>query len=578
MPSVIVGFELAGRDVEVMVSPLATLQSVLRTQLGQTSVKEGCRQGGCGSCTVLVDGEPMLSCLLPAQDVEGRRITTVEGLTPPGGLHPVQQAFLDGNGYQCGYCTPGMEVVATALLEHNPSPSRDEIVDALAGNVCRCTGYEPVIDAIGAAAAAIGSGGRPMTAEAQELHVVGESVARNDGVGFVTGRAQYSADLTFPGMLHLRMVRSPLHHARIRGVDLSEARQVPGFVRALTHEDVPHNVYTILGLIGVEPEEEFVLPVDRVRYRGEPIVAILAETEAAAYEAAARVRLDLEELPAVFDMDEALAPGAPVVTHWGSNTFIYEGDTKRKVRLGDVEAGFAMADHILEGEYRTSPIEHAPTETTGCIAVPEPNGRFTVYTNTQALYFSLDNTAIILQVPNNRLRFIGGMVGGGFGGKVDVIVEPLATLGGDAHRPPGPVRLQPDRGDAGQLHPQPRDHPDQGRRDGRRDDRRAQGHRPDGLRRVQPPDARTRSPSTPPTRPARTGSPTCGSTRTASTPTGRRPRRCAGSGSRCRRSRPRCRWTRSPSWWASTRGPSGSGTRSGTGTSSRIARPRWTSR
>jgi len=153
MPSVIVGFELAGREVEVMVSPLATLQSVLRTQLGQTSVKEGCRQGGCGSCTVLVDGEPMLSCLLPAQDVEGRRITTVEGITPPGGLHPVQQAFLDGNGYQCGYCTPGMELVAAALLEHNPSPSREEIVDALAGNICRCTGYEPIVAAIQAAAA-----------------------------------------------------------------------------------------------------------------------------------------------------------------------------------------------------------------------------------------------------------------------------------------------------------------------------------------------------------------------------------------------------------------------------------------
>jgi CO/xanthine dehydrogenase Mo-binding subunit len=262
-----------------------------------------------------------------------------------------------------------------------------------------------------------------------DLHVVGESVQRNDGVGFVTGRARYSADLTFPRMLHLKMVRSPVHHARIRGVDLSEAERVPGFVRALTHADVPHNVYTILGLIGVEPEEEFVLPVDRVRYKGEPIVAILAETGAAADEAVARVRLDLEELPAVFDMDEALAPGAPIVTHWGNNTFMYEGDTKRKVRFGDVEAGFALADHILEGEYRTSPIEQAPLETTGCIAVPEPNGRFTVYTNTQALYFSLDNTSIILGVPGNQLRFIGGMVGGGFGGKVDVIVEPLATLG-----------------------------------------------------------------------------------------------------------------------------------------------------
>lgn len=281
------------------------------------------------------------------------------------------------------------------------------------------------------------------------LHVVGESLERSDGVGHVTGRTQYSADLTFPGMVHLKVVRSPVHHARIRGVDLSDAVRVPGFVRALTHADVPHNVYTILGLIGVEPEEEYVLPVDRVRYRGEPIVAILAETEAAAYEAVAKVRLDLEELPAVFDMDEALAPGAPVVTHWGTNTFMYEGHPCRRVRYGDVEAGWAMADHILEGEYRTKPIEHAPLETTGCIAVPEANGRFTVYTNTQAIYFSLDNTSIILQLQANRLRFVGGTVGGGFGGKVDVIVEPLATLG--AMKTGRPVRYVYNRSEEMQV-------------------------------------------------------------------------------------------------------------------------------
>ncbi|MHB8891455.1 MAG: (2Fe-2S)-binding protein [Candidatus Limnocylindrales bacterium] len=152
MASVIVNFELSGRDVEVMVSPLTTLQSVLRNQLGYTAVKDGCRQGGCGSCTVLVDGEPMMSCLLPVEDIAGRSVTTVEGITPTEGLHPIQQAFLDANGYQCGYCTPGMIVVAKALIDHNPSPSRDEIVDALSGNVCRCTGYLPIIEAIESAA------------------------------------------------------------------------------------------------------------------------------------------------------------------------------------------------------------------------------------------------------------------------------------------------------------------------------------------------------------------------------------------------------------------------------------------
>jgi len=270
------------------------------------------------------------------------------------------------------------------------------------------------------------------------LNVVGRSVDRSDGIGHVTGRTLYTGDRTFPGMLHLRMVRSPVHHARLRGIDLSAAERVPGFVRALTAGDVPHNRYTILSLIGVEPEEEFVLAEDRVRFKGEAIAAVLAETEEAALEAVSKVRLDLEELPAVFDVEEALRPGAPVVTHWGSNTFMYEGHPCRRVRLGDVEAGFAQADHIVEGVYNTSPIEQAPIETTGCIAVPEANGRYTVYTNTQALYFSLDNTAIILQVPGNRLHFVGGTVGGGFGGKVDVIVEPIATLA--AMRTNRPVR------------------------------------------------------------------------------------------------------------------------------------------
>ena len=153
MASVVVAFELCGRPVEVLVSPLATLQQVLRTQLGHTSVKDGCRQGGCGSCTVLVDGEPMMSCLLPVQDIAGRRITTLEGLTPAQGLHPIQKAFLETNGFQCGYCTPGMEMLAKAFLDHNPTPTRDAIAEALSGNVCRCTGYDPIIRAVEAAAA-----------------------------------------------------------------------------------------------------------------------------------------------------------------------------------------------------------------------------------------------------------------------------------------------------------------------------------------------------------------------------------------------------------------------------------------
>ena len=267
-----------------------------------------------------------------------------------------------------------------------------------------------------------------MSDSEQIFHVVGQSVPRRDGIGHVTGKTVYVDDISFPDMLYLKMVRSPIHHGRIKGIDFTEAEKVPGFVRALTHTDVPKNIYTILCLIGVGPDEEPVLAADKVLYKGEPIAAIVAETEGAAMEAVSRVRLDLEELPAVFDVEEAMKPDAPVLKEWGTNYFVYEGHHCRRVRLGDVEMAFAQADTIVEEVYNTSPIEHAPTETTACVVKPEPNGRYTVYTNTQALFFTLDNTALILQIPFNKLHFVGGTVGGGFGGKVDVITEPIATL------------------------------------------------------------------------------------------------------------------------------------------------------
>ncbi|HTS15571.1 MAG TPA: (2Fe-2S)-binding protein [Candidatus Sulfotelmatobacter sp.] len=151
MSSSIVTFTLGDREVDVMVTPMTTLQTVLRYQLGQTAVKEGCRQGGCGSCTVLVEGEPMLSCLLPVEEVAGRHVRTVETDTPTDGVSPLQQAFLDGGAFQCGYCTPGMLMTATALLERDPHPTHEAILEAMAGNVCRCTGYTPIVAAVEAA-------------------------------------------------------------------------------------------------------------------------------------------------------------------------------------------------------------------------------------------------------------------------------------------------------------------------------------------------------------------------------------------------------------------------------------------
>ncbi len=148
MASRIINFTLNGREVETLTQPMTTLQALLRDQLGFTATKSGCRQGGCGSCTVLVNGEPMMSCLLPVEDIEGEAVTTLEGLSSPDGLHPIQQSFYERFAAQCGYCTPGMIIVSKALLDHNPHPSREEIVAALIGNYCRCTGYESILRAV----------------------------------------------------------------------------------------------------------------------------------------------------------------------------------------------------------------------------------------------------------------------------------------------------------------------------------------------------------------------------------------------------------------------------------------------
>ncbi len=263
-----------------------------------------------------------------------------------------------------------------------------------------------------------------------DLHEIGQPTQRQDALGHVTGRSPYYDDHLFDGLLHVRCVRSPHHHARIRRIDTSAAERMPGVVRIVTGRDVPQNLNTLLSLLDFGLDDEPLLSEKKVAYKGEPVAAVIAETDRQARDAVARVRVDWEELPAVLDVEEAIRPGAPVVNEvYPKNLFVYHGKyDHQKLRFGDVEEGFARADHIVEGRYQMSPIEQAPTETCGAIAAPETNDRVVVYTSTQALFFSLDTTAKLLKMPSNRLHFIGGTVGGGFGGKVDSLHEPLATL------------------------------------------------------------------------------------------------------------------------------------------------------
>jgi CO/xanthine dehydrogenase Mo-binding subunit len=264
-----------------------------------------------------------------------------------------------------------------------------------------------------------------------DLNEIGKPTRRQDILGHVTGRSPFFDDHQFDGLLHLRCVRSPHHHARIRRVDTSQAEKMPGVVRVLTGKDVPTNLNTLLSLLDFGIDDEPILSDKKVAYRGEPVAAVIAATEAQARAAVKAVRVDWEVLPHVLDVEEAIKPGAPkVLDIYPNNKFIYHGKyDHQKLRFGDVEAAFASADHIVEGRYQMSPIEQAPIETCGAIAAPEQNDRYVCYTSTQALFFSLGTAAKVLQTPSSKLHFVGGTVGGGFGGKVDSIHEPLAILG-----------------------------------------------------------------------------------------------------------------------------------------------------
>lgn len=264
-----------------------------------------------------------------------------------------------------------------------------------------------------------------------DLNEIGKPTQRQDALGHVTGRSPFYDDHLFDGLLHIRCVRSPHHHARIRRIDTSQAENMPGVVRIVLGKDVPHNLNTLLSLLDFGLDDEPLISDKKVSYKGEPVAAVIAESERAARDAVAKVRVDWEELPAVLDVEDAVKPGAPVVNEvYPGNLFVYHGKyDHQKLRFGDVETALAGADRVIEGRYQMSPIEQAPTETCGAIAAPETNDRYVVYTSTQALFFSLDTTSKLLKTPSNRLHFIGGTVGGGFGGKVDSLHEPMAVLG-----------------------------------------------------------------------------------------------------------------------------------------------------
>ena len=403
--------DINGRRVVATASDRTTLLSLLRDTLNMTGTKCGCGEGDCGACTVLLDGAPVASCLVLAAETEGRSITTIEGLASAAELHPVQQAFVSTGAIQCGFCSPGMILSAKALLDRDPDPSEAEIARALAGNLCRCTGYVRILEAV----ARVAHPERPRLPEAGESEdpssVVGRSVPKKDAPAKATGSATYTGDIRLPGMLRGKLLGSAHPHARVLSVDTREAEKLPGVHAVITWKDVPRVPY------GVSPAryDEEVLASDRVRHVGDAIAAVAAEDDATAEQAIALIKVEYEVLPAVFGVEEALADGAPLLHE------AYPGNVNTEIHqeFGDLEKGFAEADVVRTDVFRGQRAMQSPLETHTSLARAEADGGLTLWTANQAPHYVQHQLSRVLGLPMGRIRLVKPAMGGGFGGKAE---------------------------------------------------------------------------------------------------------------------------------------------------------------
>lgn len=410
-----VGFAVNGRPVDARSPPLTRLSKVLREELGLTGTKVGCDAGDCGACTVLIDGAQVCACMVALGQVAGRSVTTVEGLAQDGSLSPLQAAFQRHGAAQCGICTPGMLMAAQDLLSRNSMPTESEVMDALGGVLCRCTGYRKIVEAV-LDVSGSGLGEIPAAGEA-----VGARLAKVDGLGKLTGAEVYGADQAPAGALWLRALRSPYARARFVIGDLGPLRaRHPGLVAVLTAADVPGS-----NRFGIYPtgKDQPVLAEGEARFRGEAVLALVGgprDIEAIRDE---EVPVAWEPLDPVEGIEAALAEGAARVQDDKPGNLL----TRGLVRKGDVEAGFAAAAFVAEGDWRTSFVEHAYIEPEAGWAAREGD-RLTVAATTQTPYMDRDEVAHVLGIEKDQVRIIPTACGGGFGGKLDASVQLLLGL------------------------------------------------------------------------------------------------------------------------------------------------------
>jgi CO/xanthine dehydrogenase Mo-binding subunit/aerobic-type carbon monoxide dehydrogenase small subunit (CoxS/CutS family) len=468
-----ISFTVNGTKHTLESIPGETLSALLRERLCLTGTKIGCEEAECGACTVLVDGEPMMSCVYPAERVDGKNIVTIEGLATPlhlppfsgkmggekeGGemkLHPLQEAFVEHGAVQCGFCIPGQIMTAYALLKRNPNPNRNEIRFALKDTLCRCAGYPSIENAILTAAEALRTGEpvkKPNIPDSIHSHkTVGHSHLRPDAIGKVTGQAIYTDDLHFDGMLYAKARRAMIPHGFLKKLDISKAKALPGIVAVLTVEDIPGEknhglvIYDWPIMIGIG---------ERVRYVGDTIAIVAAETQEIAEQASALIEAEFDLQPVITNPVQARQEGQPQL-HANGNLLKHI-----KVRKGDMDKGFAESDVILEHTFHTAITDHAFMEPECSIAVPvKPDRssgdlsgfRMEIYVGSQIPYQDRTQVARALGWDESRVRIVGQLMGGGFGGKEDIMGQIHSALLANATGKP--VKLLFDRHESLLVHP-----------------------------------------------------------------------------------------------------------------------------